>query len=605
MSIAASAREPLDTLLANLTGEHEPHEFWGALCKIAIQATDAAAACFVTQPNPDAPWQVLTTSDVSQFEPASLITGIATQALSNGEYELRTIEGNSFVAGRLNQPDASRQIVVILRLHQHEMPAGIKATLTILKVAISQNISERRLAHLKVEHDSFQQAFDIGERLSAATSKAEGWLSLCNALAEHLQADRVSAGFIQNTTIDIRATSGKHNMSAATEWVDMLTSVMEEACDQRTPLCVNVTDNQGAALEAPCHQKYQAQFNAPHLLTLPVIYDDSPVFVLVCERHDEPWQAADELALQTLMRQLQAPLVTLAANSASGLSRLRKTLEDKIFELTEVRNAAAKISVVAVILALVFVCIVEVPYRITGNFVIDAESQILVAAQRDGTLDKINIVEGQTVNPGDPLAQLDNIDLRLRRAELLADLARATAQQESAMSIGAYAELRVAEAEVARVNAELQWVDINLEAGTLLAPSAGIVLTDEELSRRLGSPISKGDVLLSIAQPQSWKVVIEIEEAEINHLNTGVSGEVTFVSSPGITLPIRVERIETRARTRASGTIFRVFSTIESDGDIWWKPGMTGIAKVDGGEHTLIWIWTHRFVDWLRLALWF
>lgn len=605
MSAAAPANEPLDTLLANLTGEHEPRTFWDALCSVAVQSTDAVAACFVTRTTPDTPWQILTTSDAEQFASPGILADFAEQTLSSGTPLLHEVDHQHFASGLLNQADSPRQIILVLRLPSAALPNGLPAALTVLKVAIAQNISERRLAKLKVEHDSFQQAFSIGEQLRAAQSANEGWLILCNALAEYLQADRVSLGLVNGTKIDIRAVSGKHNMSASTEWADMLISVMEEGYDQRVLLCINSTADEQHPIAAPAHQSYQKQFDAPHLLTLPVTLDATPEAVLVCERYQRAWQPAEELALQSLVQQLHSPIGALVARSANWLKRTRRSAEAKLFELTRVKNTGAKLGLAALFFAFILICVIEVPYRINGNFLIDAENQVLVAAQRDGTLNQINVTEGQSVVAGDVLAQLENIDLRLRQAELLADLARAQAQQEGAMSMGAYAELRVAEAEVARVNAELQWVDINLQAGRLVAPSGGLIMTDEELSRRLGSPITKGDVLLSIAQPQSWKVVIEVEEAEINHLQVNAEGEITFVSRPTVTLPITVERIETKARTRATGTVFRVFSTINASDDIWWKPGMTGIAKVNAGDRTLIWIWTHRFVDWLRLALWF
>jgi hypothetical protein len=31
---------------------------------------------------------------------------------------------------------------------------------------------------------------------------------------------------------------------------------------------------------------------------------------------------------------------------------------------------------------------------------------------------------------------------------------------------------------------------------------------------------------------------------------------------------------------------------------------MQGVGKVEVGERRLIWIWTHRIVDWLRLWIW-
>jgi hypothetical protein len=34
------------------------------------------------------------------------------------------------------------------------------------------------------------------------------------------------------------------------------------------------------------------------------------------------------------------------------------------------------------------------------------------------------------------------------------------------------------------------------------------------------------------------------------------------------------------------------------------RPGMEGVGKVAIGERRLIWIWTHKLIDWVRLAFW-
>jgi hypothetical protein len=36
----------------------------------------------------------------------------------------------------------------------------------------------------------------------------------------------------------------------------------------------------------------------------------------------------------------------------------------------------------------------------------------------------------------------------------------------------------------------------------------------------------------------------------------------------------------------------------------WWRPGMTGLARIDVGDKNIFWILTHRLVDNLRLLLW-
>ena len=34
------------------------------------------------------------------------------------------------------------------------------------------------------------------------------------------------------------------------------------------------------------------------------------------------------------------------------------------------------------------------------------------------------------------------------------------------------------------------------------------------------------------------------------------------------------------------------------------RPGMEGVGKIDVEPRRLVWIWTHRLVDWARLFIW-
>ena len=36
----------------------------------------------------------------------------------------------------------------------------------------------------------------------------------------------------------------------------------------------------------------------------------------------------------------------------------------------------------------------------------------------------------------------------------------------------------------------------------------------------------------------------------------------------------------------------------------WWRPGMSGLAQIDAGDRPILWIWTHRLVDRLRMWWW-
>ncbi|MGB5300480.1 MAG: hypothetical protein WBN48_17305, partial [Thiogranum sp.] len=64
-----------------------------------------------------------------------------------------------------------------------------------------------------------------------------------------------------------------------------------------------------------------------------------------------------------------------------------------------------------------------------------------------------------------------------------------------------------------------------------------------------------------------------------------------------------VERILPVSTARDGGNFFRIEARLTDPVDSL-RPGMAGVGKIDAGEHRLIWIWTHRLLDGLRLAFW-
>jgi hypothetical protein len=36
----------------------------------------------------------------------------------------------------------------------------------------------------------------------------------------------------------------------------------------------------------------------------------------------------------------------------------------------------------------------------------------------------------------------------------------------------------------------------------------------------------------------------------------------------------------------------------------WWRPGMSGVAKINVGSRTFFWVIAHRTIDFLRLYFW-
>ena len=52
------------------------------------------------------------------------------------------------------------------------------------------------------------------------------------------------------------------------------------------------------------------------------------------------------------------------------------------------------------------------------------------------------------------------------------------------------------------------------------------------------------------------------------------------------------------------GNVFMLRAELLEPPQDWWRPGMSGVAKVEAGDRRIIWLLTHRLVDYLRLKLW-
>src|SRR5207247_777291 len=118
----------------------------------------------------------------------------------------------------------------------------------------------------------------------------------------------------------------------------------------------------------------------------------------------------------------------------------------------------------------------------------------------------------------------------------------------------------------------------------LHSPFAGFVV-EGDLREKVGAPTHKGDVLLKVSRLDGMYAEVEVSERDIHEVTEHGHGELAFTSRPEITFPFTVERIEPSGLTRKQGTVFLIRCQLDaSPMPDWWRPGMTGLAKIDAGE---------------------
>ena len=204
------------------------------------------------------------------------------------------------------------------------------------------------------------------------------------------------------------------------------------------------------------------------------------------------------------------------------------------------------------------------------------------------------------------LAVLEDKDLKLERLRWESELEVSVRKEREAMSKADRVALRLASAQANQARAQLDLTLEKLSRVQVIAPFDGVVVQGD-LSQQLGSPIEQGKVLFELAPLDAWRVILKVDERDIAHVQPRQGGELALTSLPGKVFPLTVKRITPVSVAEDGRNYFRVEAELQPDTSSpapKMRPGMEGVGKVDAGSRSLLWIWTHRFTDWLRLKSW-
>ena len=120
----------------------------------------------------------------------------------------------------------------------------------------------------------------------------------------------------------------------------------------------------------------------------------------------------------------------------------------------------------------------------------------------------------------------------------------------------------------------------------------------------------RGEQLFEIAPLQSYRIILKVNERDINDVTVGQQGELVLSSMPEHIFHFDVTRITPVSTAEEGENYFRVEASLltgegtDTAGMERLRPGMEGAGKIWIDERRLIWIWTRDLMNWLRLKVW-
>jgi multidrug efflux pump subunit AcrA (membrane-fusion protein) len=458
----------------------------------------------------------------------------------------------------------------------------------------------REKEELSAARARLARVLDLVLLLEPLTSFPAAAMLICNELAAALHCDRVSLGWIRGRYVRLRAVSHTEQFLKSSGAVQAIELMMEEALDQDDEIGWPSHPEDARVLRA--HKDFAAAGHAAAIATIPLRIGDRLTGALCLERA-RPFEPEDWLQLRLIADQVTPRLDTLEQHSRWLGARAVATLRRGAASLVGHEHTGAKFLALAVAAVLAALALTRVTYHVQAPFHLQCDQLAQLPAPFDGYIEEVHARSGDAVHTGDVLVSLDKRELLQQQAAALAELHQHEAEREAAESDQKIADMRVASAAAEQSRASLQLVQLRLEQVDLRAPFDGYVV-EGDLRQRIGAPVKQGEVMLKVARINSIHPAIEVAERDIQEVRPGAVGSLAFASQPQVKFAIAVERLQPVAEDTPHGNIFIADARFSSDPQPWWRPGMSGVARVDADRRSLLWIITHRTADFLRLKLW-
>lgn len=267
------------------------------------------------------------------------------------------------------------------------------------------------------------------------------------------------------------------------------------------------------------------------------------------------------------------------------------------------RPWAKALAVLASVLLLVLL-FGRMPYSFEASAQLTTDSTRILTSQNDGRLQEVLVDVGDLVQAGQPMARLDTTDLRQQEAEVLSDIRRFQAEEDKARAAGALADVQVAQMRREQSQARLKRLAHLLEQAQTEAPFEGVVVEGERRSLQ-GASVRRGDKLFRVAQVRDLYLMLQVPERDIRDVSADAQGRLVLLSQPGQEIRFQVASFVPMAQVKGEeGNHFLLKAQLLDPVAPWWRPGMTGLAKIDVGSRNIGWVLLHPVIDRLRLWLW-
>jgi len=412
---------------------------------------------------------------------------------------------------------------------------------------------------------------------------------------------RVSLGFFEDGAIRVQAASQDVGDFRAELYRD-IGDAMEEAIDQRRTLQVPET-GVGAPAIVLATQRLRSRLGGV-VQIVPIRVKGDFVGAICCEWDGKATVAPIAQEPLTHIIDLAGPvLYLLYRDSRSAAVQFREVIVQGCKRLGQEEGRWWRRGLLVVFVLIMAGLMVPVQQTVTARAELEGAVERAVVAPIDGFIGTVNVRPGDPVKLGQVVIELATQDLELEAQRWEAELAQHESAYMAALARSERGDMMVSLSKAEEARTRLALAQRNLERMQIRAGIDGVVI-DGDVSRLLGAPVARGDVLLTLAPANGYRVVLNVDEEHIGRIRTGQMGQLLLGAMPDRSLPIQVTRVTPMAQVVDGANVYRIEASLQGNAPAL-RPGLTGVAGIETEREPMLqvawrWLSDHARILWWR-----
>ena len=458
-----------------------------------------------------------------------------------------------------------------------------------------------------------ERKVEILETLVQVSAEITSTLNLdrvLQAVVNHANAiipfERAAIGLEQRGALQLKAISGMTQINPADPAVSGLKEMLEWASISNEETRVSQHGDQIDDPRQETKAKFADYFSTSGMrgfYALPLIDDQGRLGILSFESSDPDFLTIAHLEIIKVL----AAQATVALRNASlyrevPFINVLEPLLQKKKRFLAMEKRRRWLMVGGCVAAGLFLIFCPLPMRVSGDATVASARTAQVQAGVDGVVRNVYIREGDHVQRGAVLADLEGWNYRADLAAAQAKYREATEAMNRALAMndGTLAGIEHVKADYWK--AELGRAQERLDHTAIRAPFAGVVTTPH-VENAVGRHLTQGDTLAEIMETTHVMVDVAVPEDDAILLKRGESASIKLESFPLRTLQGEVTVVSPEGHVESDHRVFvaRV-DLANKEGTI--RPGMQGLGKVSVGWHPAGYVFFRGSAMWIWSKLW-